>query len=74
MLFWYFQVSQTTVPYIDSQPVAPQVGSWLSGVGLYHKGASGFGGYIGAMVSTYDLSRHLVPKKLNDNDAYSLEQ
>ena len=67
-------MSQTTVPYIDSQPVAPQGGSWLSGVGLYHKGASGFGGYIGAMVSTYDLSRHLVPKKLNDNDAYSLEQ
>ena len=71
---FFFQVSQTTVPYIDAQPVAPQVGSWLSGVGLYHKGASGYGGYIGAMVSTYDLSRHLVPKKLNENDAYSLEQ
>ena len=60
------QVSQTTIPYIDSQPVAPQVGSWLSGVGLYHKGASGSGGYVGAMIKTYDISRHLVSKKRDE--------
>ena len=59
---FFSQVSQTTIPYIDSQLVAPQAGSWLSGVGLYHKGAYGYGGYVGAMVSTYDLSHHLVPK------------
>lgn len=66
-------VSQTTVPYIDSQYVSPKVGSWLSGVGLYHKGAIGYGGYVGAMVTTYDLSRHLVPKKLNSNYAYTIQ-
>ena len=60
------QVSQTTIPYIDSQPVAPQVGSWLSGVGLYHKGTSGSGGYVGAMIKTYDISRHLVSKKRDE--------
>ena len=60
------QVSQTTIPYIDSQPVAPQIGSWLSGVGLYHKGTSGSGGYVGAMIKTYDISRHLVSKKRDE--------
>jgi len=62
----YKDVSQTTIPYIDSQPVAPQVGSWLSGVGLYHKGTSGSGGYVGAMIKTYDISRHLVSKKRDE--------
>ena len=66
-------MSQTTVPFIDSQPVAPGVSTWLSGVGLYHKGAVGYGGYVGIMVTTYDLSRHLVPKKLNSNEAYTTE-
>ena len=66
-------MSQTTIPYIDSQPVSPEVASWLSGVGLYHKGAIGYGGYVGISVSTYDLSRHLVAKKLNAKDAYSYE-
>ena len=67
------QVSQTTIPYIDSQPVAPQVASWISGVGLYHKGTPGFGGYVGVMIKTYDLSRHLVPKKLNEKETYILQ-
>ena len=33
----YKDVSQTTVPFIDAQPVAPQPASWLGGAGLYHK-------------------------------------
>ena len=28
----------------------------------------GYGGYVGAMVTTYDISRHLVPRKLNLKD------
>jgi len=32
---------QTTIPYIDAQPVNPRDGVWLSGVGLYHKGHPG---------------------------------
>lgn len=63
----YKDVSQTTIPYIDSQPVAPKAPSWLSAIGLYHKGAVGYGGYIGLKVSTYDFSRHFVPKKLDKN-------
>jgi hypothetical protein len=32
---------QTTIPYIDAQPVMPRDGIWLSGLGLYHKGHPG---------------------------------
>merc|ERR550519_616910 len=54
-------VSQTTVPFIDSQPVAPKPATWLAGAGLYHKGRIGYGGFVGFKVSTYDFSRHLMP-------------
>ena len=46
----FSQVMQTTIPYLDSQPVSPTTGTWLSGVGIYHKGAPGYGGYIGLIV------------------------
>ena len=52
---------QTTVPFIDAQNVAPKTGSWLSGVGIYHKGTLGSGGYIGLSVQTFDFSRHMIP-------------
>ncbi len=39
--FHFFQAMQTTIPYIDAQPVIPRDGIWLSGVGLYHKGHPG---------------------------------
>ena len=70
----YLQVSQTTVPYIDAQPVAPQAASWLSGVGLYHKGTPGYGGYVGVMIKTYDSARHLIPKKINNKEKYILSK
>jgi len=41
---------QTTIPFIDAQPVAPSTGTWLSGVGLYHKGSPGYGGFVGVMI------------------------
>ena len=52
---------QTTVPFIDVQHVAPKTGTWLSGIGLYHKGSLGYGGYIGLSVQTFDFSRHIIP-------------
>jgi len=60
-------VRQTTIPYIDSQIVTPKKSSWLSGIGIYYKGFIGYGGYVGAMVSTYDSSKHLVPKRFDKN-------
>jgi hypothetical protein len=41
---------QTTIPFIDAQEVAPTTGSWLAGVGTYHKGREGFGGFVGLMI------------------------
>ena len=52
---------QTTVPFIDVQNVAPKRGAWLSGIGIYHKGKLGYGGYIGLSVQTFDFSRHMLP-------------
>ena len=55
-------VMQTTIPFVDAQPVSPRTGTWLSGVGLYHKGHAGFGGFVGALVQTFDFSTHLLPE------------
>ena len=52
---------QRTVPFIDAQIVAPETSTWLSGVGLYHKGKLGYGGYVGLSIQTFDFSRHLMP-------------
>lgn len=54
-------VMQTTIPYLDAQKVAPKTGTWLSGLGLYHKGRIGYGGYVGLSIITYDFSKHLLP-------------
>ncbi len=53
-------VAQTTIPFIDSQIVesfdrqAP-----LSGVGIYFKSSSGYGGFIAPKVITYDMTPHI---------------
>jgi hypothetical protein len=38
----FFQAMQSTIPFMDAQPVTPRDGVWLTGVGLYHKGHPGF--------------------------------
>ena len=64
---------QTTVPFIDAQDVAPETGTWLSGVGLYHKGKLGYGGYVGLSVETFDFSRHLLPDLTSSQMSQSLK-
>ena len=54
--------AQTTVPYIDAQEVKPSSGVWLTGLGLYHKGTIGYGGFVGFVVQTLDFSNHLLPE------------
>lgn len=48
--------SQLTVPFLDAQPVAPEPAIWLTGVGLYHKGQYGYGGFVGVRVRTMDTA------------------
>jgi hypothetical protein len=51
--------AQTTVPFLDAQPVAPDPPTLLAGAGIYHKGRSGYGGFIGPKVVTYDFNDHI---------------
>ncbi|KAG0714946.1 hypothetical protein GWK47_013061 [Chionoecetes opilio] len=52
-------VAQLTVPFFDSQTVAPTPSSWLSGIELLHKGQPGSGGFLGMKVMTYDMTLHM---------------
>ena len=52
-------VSQTTVPFIDGTAVVTQPPSWLTGVGIYHKGQPGYGGYVAFRIATLNVSQHL---------------
>ncbi|XP_046425199.1 uncharacterized protein LOC124182252 isoform X3 [Neodiprion fabricii] len=50
---------QSTVPFIDTQPVAPYPRVPIAGAGIYHKGRPGFGGYIAPKLKTYNFAPHL---------------
>lgn len=53
-------VAQTTVPFIDSQLVESHKPGPLSGVGLHHKGYTGYGGFIAPKIMNYNFSPHIV--------------
>ena len=52
-------LSQTTVPFLDSTPIFPQPPTWLTGVGVYHKGKPGYGGYIAFRIATLNMTNYL---------------
>ncbi|KAM7350446.1 uncharacterized protein ACRADG_009033 isoform 2-T2 [Cochliomyia hominivorax] len=52
-------VGQTTVPFIDIQDVVSIPAVPLSGIGLYHKGKMGYGGFIAPKIMTYDFAPHI---------------
>lgn len=55
--------AQTTVPFIDIQEVTSKPPVPLSGVGIYHKGRDGFGGFLAPKLITYDFTSHVsVPQ------------
>ncbi|VVC93972.1 unnamed protein product [Leptidea sinapis] len=52
--------AQSTVPFVDIQPVEPMQGAALiSGAGMIHRGARGSGGFVSPKLFTYDHSRHV---------------
>ncbi|XP_063904379.1 uncharacterized protein LOC135123544 [Zophobas morio] len=61
---------QTTVPFFDAQPVESAIPVPLSGVGVFHKGISGFGGFIAPRIFTYNFTKHLegVINQMSKND------
>ncbi|XP_068913358.1 uncharacterized protein [Tenebrio molitor] len=60
---YYKDAGQTTVPFFDAQPVESAVPVPLSGIGIYHKGKSGSGGFIAPRIFTYNFATHLQPLK-----------
>lgn len=59
-------VAQLTVPFFDSQTVAPTPSSWLSGIELFHKGQPGSGGFLGMKVMNYDMTLHMEGSSNNE--------
>ena len=61
---------QSTVPFIDAQPVESANPVPLSGVGIFHKGRPKFGGFIAPRIFTYNFTKHLEPgfSQLKTND------
>lgn len=52
-------VSQRTVPFIESMKIQPRVLTPLSGIGLYHKGQPGFGGFLATKLVVYNFEPHI---------------
>ncbi|XP_012545193.1 uncharacterized protein LOC101735738 isoform X1 [Bombyx mori] len=52
--------AQSTVPFIDVQPVLPAgAGALASGAGVLHRGARGSGGFVALRLRTYPHARHV---------------
>lgn len=56
---YWSDISQLTVPFIDTQRVEPYLPVALSGVGLYHKTANGSAGFIATKLIVYDFSPYI---------------
>lgn len=52
--------AQTTVPFVDIQPVINDPQVLLMGAGIYYKGEPGFGGFIAPKIMTYDYSKLIL--------------
>lgn len=52
-------VSQRTVPFIDTQKVYPKKAVPLAGIGLYYKGISHYGGFLAPKLVIYDFEPYI---------------
>lgn len=52
-------IAQRTVPFLEGLKVEPKVPVPLAGVGLYYKGASGFGGFVAPKIVVYDFEPYI---------------
>ncbi|EFN89744.1 uncharacterized protein LOC105182071 isoform X2 [Harpegnathos saltator] len=51
--------AQSTVPFLDVQPVTPNPPVLIAGAGIFHKGHKGSGGFVALRLITYDFTPHL---------------
>ncbi|KAL9877999.1 chemokine-like protein orion isoform 1-T1 [Glossina fuscipes fuscipes] len=54
---------QSTVPFIDTQDVVSYPSVPLAGIGIYHKGRPGYGGFLAPKLLTYDFTPHIQPPR-----------
>ncbi|XP_029173505.1 uncharacterized protein LOC114942330 isoform X2 [Nylanderia fulva] len=51
--------AQSTVPFLDIQPIIPNPPVPIAGAGIFHKGRKGSGGFAALKLITYDFAPHL---------------
>ena len=62
----HFLSSMSTIE-VPMKPQISLIAPSIKGVGIYHKGSIGYGGFVGFLVKTLDFSSHLLPDYQNDN-------
>lgn len=50
---------QTTIPFIDVKEVITSPLTPLTGIGLFHKGQPGYGGFMGLRLLTYNITSQI---------------
>lgn len=51
--------AQSTIPFLDVQPVEPNPHVPIAGAGIFHKGRAGSGGFLALKLITYNFAPHL---------------
>lgn len=59
------ELGQLTIPYFDSRPAASSSFIPLSGVGIFHRGARNYGGFIAPKLIGIDHSQYVESKSTN---------
>ncbi|KAK0089866.1 hypothetical protein PV325_004889 [Microctonus aethiopoides] len=61
---------QATIPFFDGQSITSTISTALSGLGLFHRGATGSGGFLALRLLTLDLPEYvnteLTPEMIAD--------
>ena len=61
-------VSQNTVPFLEATPITAQPPTWLTGVGIYHKGQPGYGGYVAFRIATLNFADYIATPSKDYNN------
>jgi hypothetical protein len=69
----YKDASQTTIPFIDLQQVRPNPPMWLRGVGVFHKGQPGYGGFLAPRVFTVNVADFIKSASDLDHFEYTVK-
>ncbi|XP_074099570.1 uncharacterized protein LOC141527806 [Cotesia typhae] len=59
---WEKDMGQTVVPYFDTLSAAVSNGVALDGIGIFHRGSPGFGGFIAPKIFNVDHAHYIRPE------------